>query len=61
MGQPNLMKVNSALEAYSLAGPDMARWAAKESLITCKSLLKGSLIDVDCVVIDRGGKILART
>ena len=61
MGQPNLMKVNSALEAYSLAGPDMARWAAKESLITCKSLLKESSIDVDCVVIDRGGKILART
>jgi len=61
MGQPNLAQANSALEAYSLAGSDMAQWVAKAALLNCQSILKANDIGVDCVVIDRSGLILART
>ena len=61
LGQPNLCKVNTALEAYTLAGPSMADWVVTESLKTCRSILKNEKIEVDCVVIDRAGQILART
>lgn len=61
MGQPNLARVNTALEAYSLAGTSMAEWIVNESLKNCKAIMKNEEITVDCVVIDRSGQILART
>ena len=61
LGQPNLCKVNTTLEAYTIAGPSMAEWVVTESLKTCRSILKNEKIEVDCVVVDRAGQILART
>tara|TARA_B110001450_G_C17614481_1_gene478674 strand:- start:937 stop:1389 length:453 start_codon:yes stop_codon:yes gene_type:complete len=61
MGQPNLAKANTALEAYTLVGPDLAQWVVQKSLLNCQSILKTDEIAVDCVVIDRAGLILART
>jgi hypothetical protein len=39
----------------------MAEWVASESLRNCKVILKNDKINVDCVVINRTGQILART
>ena len=61
MGQPNLARVNTALEAYELVGSSMAEWVVSESLKSCRAILKNDKIKVDCVVINRTGKILART
>ena len=61
MGQPNLAHVNTALEAYSLVGSSMAEWVASESLRNCRTIVKNDKIDIDCVVINRSGQILART
>ena len=61
MGQPNLATANTALEAYTLVGPDLAQWVVQKSLLNCQSILKTDEIAVDCVVIDRAGLILART
>jgi len=60
MGQPNLAQANTALEAYNLAGPDMAHWVVGAALRNCQSILKTDEIAVDCVVIDRAGFILAQ-
>jgi cobalt-precorrin-5B (C1)-methyltransferase len=61
MGQPNLAHVNTVLEAYSLVGSSMAEWVASESLRNCRTIVKNDKIDIDCVVINRSGQILART
>jgi len=61
LDQPVLAKANTALEAYTLAGPDMAQWVAHSALANCQSILHGADITVDCVVIDRTGRILAQS
>ena len=60
LDQPGLAKANTALEAYALAGPDMAQWVAHSALANCHSILQSADIKVDCVVIDRTGRILAQ-
>ena len=60
MGQPNLAAANTALQAYSLSGTDMANWVVEAALRNCQSILKTNEIAVDCVVIDRAGLILAQ-
>jgi cobalt-precorrin-5B (C1)-methyltransferase len=60
LDQPGLAKANTALEAYALAGPDMAQWVAHSALANCHSILQSADITVDCVVIDRTGRILAQ-
>jgi cobalt-precorrin-5B (C1)-methyltransferase len=59
--QPGLAKANTALEAYALAGPDMAQWVSQSALANCQSILQSADITVDCVVIDRTGQILAQS
>jgi len=61
LDQPGLAKANTALEAYTLAGPDMAQWVAHSALANCQSILQSADITVDCVVIDRTGRILAQS
>jgi cobalt-precorrin-5B (C1)-methyltransferase len=61
LDQPGLAKANTALEAYALAGPDMAQWVAHSALANCQSILQCADITVDCVVIDRTGRILAQS
>jgi cobalt-precorrin-5B (C1)-methyltransferase len=61
LDQPGLAKANTALEAYALAGPDMAQWVAHSALANCQSILQSADITVDCVVIDRTGRILAQS
>ena len=61
LDQPELAKANSALEAYELAGPDMAQWVANAALANCQLILRSADIKVDCVVIDRSGRILAQS
>jgi cobalt-precorrin-5B (C1)-methyltransferase len=61
LDQPGLAKANTALEAYALAGPDMAQWVAHSALANCQSILQSADIRVDCVVIDRTGRILAQS
>ena len=59
--QPGLAKANTALEAYALAGPDMAQWVSQSALANCQSILQSADITVDCVVVDRTGQILAQS
>jgi cobalt-precorrin-5B (C1)-methyltransferase len=61
LDQPELAKANTALEAYELAGPDMAQWVANAALANCQLILRSADITVDCVVIDRSGRILAQS
>jgi len=61
LDQPDLARANTALEAYALAGPEMAQWVARSALTNCQSMLQGADIAVDCVVIDRTGRILAQS
>jgi cobalt-precorrin-5B (C1)-methyltransferase len=61
LDRPELAKANTALEAHELAGSDMAQWVAHSALAKCRSILQTGDITVDCVVIDRTGRILARS
>jgi cobalt-precorrin-5B (C1)-methyltransferase len=61
LDQPEIAKANTALEAYELAGPNMAQWVANSALANCKLILRSGDIKVDCVVIDRSGRILAQS
>jgi len=61
LNRPELAKANTALEAHELAGSDMAQWIAHSALANCRSILQTGDITVDCVVIDRAGRILARS
>ncbi|WP_391481887.1 cobalt-precorrin-5B (C(1))-methyltransferase [Nereida sp. NH-UV-3] len=51
---------NTALEAYEIAGPAVAEWAAETAQVQIQKQLRGSGITSDVVLIDRAGKILAR-
>ena len=59
MSIPALRGVNTALEAVSLA-PNMADWVAQNAQIAAASYVAKAEIDVDTVIIDRAGKVLAR-
>lgn len=57
---PALKTANTALQAYDLAGPQLADWVASGAADTARMILGRDDIRVDCVVIDRAGNILAR-
>ncbi|WP_297779757.1 cobalt-precorrin-5B (C(1))-methyltransferase [uncultured Roseovarius sp.] len=56
---PNLKYMNTALQASEFAGENMARWVAHESRDKVLAMLPEG-VEVDTVVIDRAGTILAR-
>ena len=55
---PALREVNTALEASELE-PDLAPWAAERSRIAARRFVEKSGVEVDTVVIDRAGTVLA--
>ncbi|MEM6276243.1 MAG: cobalt-precorrin-5B (C(1))-methyltransferase [Pseudomonadota bacterium] len=59
MNRPALADVNTALEAVILA-PELAAWVAEEARKAAAGYVRGAGIDVDTVVIDRAGQVLAQ-
>ena len=55
-----LSKVNTALEAYEIAGKPMADTIAKAALDKVRGLLRETEICVDIILIDRSGNIIAK-
>jgi cobalt-precorrin-5B (C1)-methyltransferase len=53
-------KAETALHAYELAGPGLAEIVAEDAKSMMDDLLGGTAIQVDIVVVDRAGRILAR-
>lgn len=60
LGRPDLTHMNTALQAYENTGDIMADWVAAEAREKVLAMLPES-VAVDTVVIDRGGRILARS
>ncbi len=58
MGDARLTDMNTVLQAYEVAGQDLAQQVAERALARLRSDLPETMIDV--VVIDRAGAILAR-
>lgn len=59
LGLPELKYMNTALQAYDLAGETLADWVARESRAKVLAMLPDGVV-VDTVVIDRAGTVLAR-
>lgn len=57
----DLNGVNTALEAYERAGAGLAEAVAEHAKRQALDMLAGTGIALDTVVIDRGGKIIARS
>ncbi|MEM9909518.1 MAG: cobalt-precorrin-5B (C(1))-methyltransferase [Pseudomonadota bacterium] len=60
LGVPELVSMNTALQAYEVAGQTMAEWVAEQSCAKIRDMLPET-IRCDTVVIDRKGVILARS
>jgi len=60
VGDERLAKVNSALEAYEIAGEKMADQVANQALVAVRGILRDTDTKVDIVLIDRAGNIIAR-
>jgi cobalt-precorrin-5B (C1)-methyltransferase len=56
---PRMTRVNTALEAYEIAGEPVVVLAARTACATVAALVAGSGIAVDTVVVDRAGTVLA--
>lgn len=59
-GLPDVSGANTALGAWQIAGPELARIVADKALLTVQELLRDAPVTADIVVIDRKGTILAR-
>ncbi|MBQ0748881.1 MAG: cobalt-precorrin-5B (C(1))-methyltransferase [Roseovarius sp.] len=59
LGLPDLKYMNTALQAYDFAGEKLANWVARESREKVLAMLPEG-VEVDTVVIDRAGTVLAR-
>ncbi|MDF0602642.1 cobalt-precorrin-5B (C(1))-methyltransferase [Psychromarinibacter sp. C21-152] len=57
---PELATATTALEAAETAGPRLAAWAAEAARAHAAARLEGTGMQVDVVVIDRGGRILGQ-
>ncbi|MBI1418234.1 MAG: cobalt-precorrin-5B (C(1))-methyltransferase [Limimaricola sp.] len=60
LGDARLSEVNTALEAYEIAGEKMATVVATDALERVRTLLGPAPVAADIVIIDRAGRILAR-
>lgn len=58
--QPDVSGANTVLEAYEIAGPELAQQIAERAGIAARGIL-GGRAKIDLVVIDRAGKILAQS
>jgi cobalt-precorrin-5B (C1)-methyltransferase len=59
-GNPNVANANTALEAYEIAGPDLAVIIARKAVDQASTMFGDSAPKIDVVLIDRGGKIIAQ-
>lgn len=57
---PAVAQANTALEAYSLAGPAMAAAIAAQAKAVAEETLRGT-VEIEVIVIDRAGAVLAQT
>jgi cobalt-precorrin-5B (C1)-methyltransferase len=55
-----LENVNTALEAYEIAGEKMVNIVAAQALLAVRDILRDAEILLDIVIIDRSGNIIAR-
>ncbi|AXX97762.1 cobalt-precorrin-5B (C(1))-methyltransferase [Profundibacter amoris] len=60
VGDDRLVNMNTALEAYEIAGEKMAYIIAGQALVTVREILRDADALVDIVIIDRAGNIIAR-
>jgi len=60
LGDVQLRECNTALQAYEIMGKDMADMVAQKALFEVRKMLPDG-VESDVVVIDRAGKLLART
>lgn len=60
LGDVRLRDCNTALQAYEIMGKDMADMVAQKALVEVRKMLPVG-VESDVVVIDRAGKLLART
>lgn len=58
-GNDGVRTANTALEAYTIAGASLAARIAQEACIRAQSMV-GNDVQIDTVVIDRAGNIIAR-
>jgi cobalt-precorrin-5B (C1)-methyltransferase len=61
MGDDRLRGANTVLEAYDICGAPLANVIAVKAREQALSVVRDAGIDIDIVVIDRAGTILART
>lgn len=59
-GDVRLSAANTALEAYEIAGKPMAGMVAKTALSTVCDVLREAEVQVDIIIIDRAGNIIAK-
>jgi len=59
MQDPEVIHMNTALQAYEKIGDPMSHWVALNALQTVEAMLPETII-ADVVVIDRKGVVLAR-
>ena len=60
LGLPDVSGANTALEAFEIAGPDLAKAIADGAHVQVQERLRGVPITSDTVVIDRSGTIIGR-
>ncbi|PIE14775.1 MAG: cobalt-precorrin-5B (C(1))-methyltransferase [Rhodobacterales bacterium] len=60
LGDPRIAKVNTALQAYEIAGEKMADLVANRALMTVRKQLRDARISPDIIIIDRAGRIIAQ-
>ncbi len=56
-----IARANTAMEALALAGPDLAARVATAARATALATLRGAPVEVDVLVVDRGGRIVAQS
>lgn len=59
-GDDRLATVNTALQAYEMAGTPLAEQVAKTALTTVRDVLREAEVQVDIIIIDRAGNIIAK-
>lgn len=60
VGDARLKQVNTALEAYEIAGDKMVDEISKGALAAVRTVLRDAEVSVDIIIIDRAGNIIAK-
>ena len=61
LGLPDVSGANTALHAYEIAGEPLVQAIADRACQAAQAIVKDAPVTIDCIVIDRAGKILARS